>query len=542
MRSRSVLVLAALAAVLTAPAAPAQGVRAECLDGVAALPDVGAFPCKDVDLVGYLPRSAFAVGTSGAARHNDIWGWTDPETGTEYALVGTENGTAFVDLSDPLSPSVVGKLPTQNGLQSAWRDVKVYADHAFVVADASPDHGVQVFDLTRLRGLSGPPVVLQADVVYDGISAAHNIVIDEESGFAYAVGFLYFPEGRTSRGLPPACDEAGFHVIDVRDPSAPTFVTCFSDAASGGGSGYTHDAQCLVYNGPDSDYVGRQICVGANEDTVTIFDVTDKSSVQVVSLGFYPNRSYTHQGWFTADQRFFLVNDELDEANGGQTTQRTLVMDLTDLDAPEFAFAYDSGITSIDHNLYVRDGLAYESNYEAGLRIVDLRQVGNGTLEEVAFFDTFPSQTTISAPCLPPRQGNCGSFNGQWSNYPFFESGLVIANDRDLGLFVLRPDPALVVGRAGGPAAPVGYELTSPRPNPATGGARLALRVDQAQTVRADLFDVAGRRVAAVYEGPAGPGAEVTLSVSGDGLPAGVYVVRVVGETFEASRRVVLAR
>ena len=84
--------------------------------------------------------------------------------------------------------------------------------------------------------------------------------------------------------------------------------------------------------------------------------------------------------------------------------------------------------------------------------------------------------------------------------------------------------------------------LSEPRPNPTSDGARLTLRVDVAQTVRAELFDVAGRRVASVYDGAASPGAEVTLSVSGTGLPAGVYVVRVVGETFQASRRLVLTR
>ena len=53
---------------------------------------------------------------------------------------------------------------------------------------------------------------------------------------------------------------------------------------------------------------------------------------------------------------------------------------------------------------------------------------------------------------------------------------------------------------------------------------------------------MAGRRVASVYDGTASPGADLTLSVSAAGLPAGVYVVRVAGETFQASRRLVLTR
>ena len=529
MSPRLLLALVA-SAVLAAPAL-AQDPLAACTDGVAVLPDVGAFPCDRVDLVGYLSVSEFATADSpAAAGNNDVWGWTDPQTGTEYALVGSYNGTSFVDLSDPAFPRLVGKLPATNELSPVWRDIKVYADHAFIVADNARDHGMQVFDLGRLRGATGDPVTFTPDAVYTGIRSAHNIVIDEESGFAYAVGFRY-PEGeRANLGLPPSCDSPGFHAIDIHDPTNPVFVTCFSDASIEVGPrtpGYTHDAQCLVYRGPDAEYAGRQLCVGANEDVVTVFDVTDKADVQIVSQAFYPNPSYTHQGWFTEDQRFFLTDDELDEANTG-ITQRTLILDLADLDDPESLEPYDSGLTTIDHNQYVRGRFSYQSNYETGLRILDVSQAASGTITEAAFFDTYPDSDQVS-------------FNGQWSNYPYFESGLVIANDGDYGLFILRPDPTLGTEREDAPEV-VGYTLSEPVPNPTASGARLALRVDTAQQVRADLFDAAGRRVASVFDGTATPGAVVRLSVSGADLPAGVYILRVAGETFEASRRVVIAR
>ena len=205
-----------LAAALLALALPTQAQGAgetACVDGLASLPDVGSFPCSRVALVGHLPRAAFAVGLSGEAGHNDIWGWTDPETGTEYALVGTENGTGFVDLSAPTQPRLVGKLPTAT-TPTIWRDVKVYDDHAFIVSEAR-NHGMQVFDLTRLRGQTGPPVTFTADTVYVGIGSAHNIVINEETGFAYAVG------SAPGAGLPAACNIRGFHAINIQDPLKP---------------------------------------------------------------------------------------------------------------------------------------------------------------------------------------------------------------------------------------------------------------------------------------------------------------------------------
>ena len=63
---------------------------------------VGAFSCSNVDLVAFLPVGA--IGGDRGVRLNDIWGWTDPETGKEYALVGRVDGTSFVDVSDPANP------------------------------------------------------------------------------------------------------------------------------------------------------------------------------------------------------------------------------------------------------------------------------------------------------------------------------------------------------------------------------------------------------------------------------------------------------
>ena len=125
----------------------------------------------------------------GGVMVNDIWGWTDPETGTEYALVGRMDGTAFVSLADPANPRYLGELaPTDGTTKNLWRDIKVYADHAFIVADGAGAHGVQIFDLTELRDVRGAPVTFEETAHYSGISSAHNIVINEATGFAYAVG------------------------------------------------------------------------------------------------------------------------------------------------------------------------------------------------------------------------------------------------------------------------------------------------------------------------------------------------------------------
>ena len=185
------------------------------------------FACRNVELLARLTLAEIGGG-SGA----DSWGWKDSQTGHYYALVARSTGTSFVDITDPVAPVYLGNLPSTSGAQP-WRDVKVYADHAFVVADNIMGHGMQVFDLTRLRGLESPQE-FEVDALYDGVGPAHNIAINEDSGFAYIVGS-------------EQC-EGGLHMVNISDPKLPSFAGCFSD------DGYTHDVQCVMYTGPDADH------------------------------------------------------------------------------------------------------------------------------------------------------------------------------------------------------------------------------------------------------------------------------------------------
>ncbi len=371
----------------------------------AATPCVGGqadiFTCENVDLLDHLNLSEIGGGNG-----NDLWGWTDPVTGAEIAIIGRTNGTAFVDVSDPANSVYLGNLPSHSGT-SSWRDIKTFADHAFIVADGQP-HGIQVFDLTQLRGVTNPPVTFSATAHFDGIGNSHNIVINEATGFAYAVGSN-------------ACS-GGLYMVDINTPTQPTFAGCFS------ADGYTHDAQCVIYTGPDAQHTGKEICFASNEDTLTIVDVTNKSNPIQLSRVDYtqPGDShYAHQGWLTEDQQYFVFDDEFDETGQGHNT-RTYVWDVTNLDAPSLTGFSDADGSSVDHNQYIKGNFTFQANYARGLRILELTDLANANLTEVAFFDTYPDS-----------DGN--SFTGAWSTYPFFDSGIVIVSDINRGLFILEP-------------------------------------------------------------------------------------------------------
>jgi choice-of-anchor B domain-containing protein len=369
-----------------------------CIDGFA-----GLYPCNDYDLMAEVPVSILA-NTQGNPEGSDIWGWTDPTTGKEYAVIATTNSTAFVDVTDPLNPIFLGRLDTAT-TTSFWRDVKVYNNHAFIVADNVGAHGMQVFDLTRLRNVTNPPENFTSDAHYTGFASAHNIVINESSGYAYVVG--------TTRS---GTYSGGPLFINIQNPLSPM--------DEGGFAGYAHDAQVVTYNGPDSDYSGREILIGSNENEVVIADVTDKSNPTTISTIAYNNVEYTHQGWFTDDMRYFILGDELDEIrNGGNT--RTIVFDFSDLDNPSFQMEYTGPTAAIDHNGYVKGNTFYQASYTAGLRMINISNIGSNSMTEIGFFDTHP-------------ESNNTSFNGAWSVYPYFASGNIIISDIERGLIIVR--------------------------------------------------------------------------------------------------------
>jgi hypothetical protein len=102
--------------------APATGVLTEPLSGLACSNGMaGPFPCRGIGLESYLPLNEVGGGNG-----NDIWGWTDPQTGRDYALMGKTTGTAFIDIGNPREPLYLGDLPShQRDRQFAvWRDIR----------------------------------------------------------------------------------------------------------------------------------------------------------------------------------------------------------------------------------------------------------------------------------------------------------------------------------------------------------------------------------------------------------------------------------
>jgi choice-of-anchor B domain-containing protein len=407
--------------------------RQKCVNGKA-----GTFPCQGVDLLSFVPlddfRGSEALAPLGGGA-SDLWGWVDPENGDEYVLMGKTNGTAIFRVTDPTEPVYLGALLNSSPAQLVWHDIKVYKDHAFIVSE-SAGHGMRVFDLTRLRGVTEAQDWTE-DVNYPLAFSAHNLAINTETGYAYIVG------GNNALVAPDAC-LSGLHMVDISTPKLPVPAGChlrgegpgtgLGIVGVGGVVSYVHDTQCVVYRGPDTAHQGKEICLNSSETHLSVVDVTDKLLPVQISRVEYPEVGYAHQGWLTDDHRTFLMGDEGDEGSTHDNT-RTLIFDVSDLDAPRFVRAHDHRTTSIDHNMYVKDGLVYQSNYAAGLRVLDTAKAGTGTLTEVAYFDTFPEHDEPE-------------FVGTWSNYPYFPSGTIAVSGIDEGLFLLKAQQSVLARHA----------------------------------------------------------------------------------------------
>ena len=362
------------------------------------------FASSGVRLMAWFPVTTFsAANTSG----NDVWGYVSP-SGREYALMGLSNGTGFVEVTNPGSSRIVGYI---TGPTSMWRNVKTYKTWAYAVSEGGS--GIQVFDLSNID--NGVVTLVNTVDASAATPATHTMIINEKTGYLYRMG------GGSN----------GLRIYSLANPSAPVMTATWATK-------YTHDG--VVYNYETGPYAGKEIffaCGGTSggqtNTGLDILDVTNKSAITVIGRYTYANANFCHQVWLSEDRKYAYINDELDEQNRGIYNQGRIV-DVSNLAAPTTVGTYTTGLTSIDHNEYVKGNRLFCSNYTTGLRVFDISAGGSPT--QVAWFDTHPDDDAASA----------ATFNGLWSNYPYLPSGTILGSDIERGLFVWRlgNDPATI--------------------------------------------------------------------------------------------------
>ncbi|KAF9497470.1 hypothetical protein BDN71DRAFT_584882 [Pleurotus eryngii] len=394
-----------------------------CVNGTA-----NEFRCSNIDLYSFYSHADLGSKTG---QGSSSWGWV--HEGREYIIIAQADGAAIAEVTADGKLDYLGRLPkTPEAATAIWRELRVL-DHWLIVGSEAVNHHIQIFDLRKILEITPEqkPKTFDPRTELTGlfkglpVGRTHNIVINWDRGYIVSVGSA----PRTSEFA------SGLVFIDISDPSKPTL------AGYQGEDGYVHDAQCLIYRGPDTKYVGQDICYGYNEDTLTIYNVTDKANATIISRTGYEGASYTHQGWVLDPewQQYLILDDEYDEVNGAGAAADgnavTYIWDVSDLEHPKQTGLFKTPGVTIDHNQYISNGKVYQSNYGAGLRIVDISSIPTdptgGSVKEVGFFDIYPEDDARAG-------GGALSFVGSWSSYGLFPSGNIIINTIERGAYVVR--------------------------------------------------------------------------------------------------------
>lgn len=325
----------------------------------------------------YLIKQLDSYGTNYSA----LWGYEDPN-GREYAILGCNTGTSFVDVTDSAN---VHEVDFVSGITSQWREMKTYDHYAYVVSEGT-NSALQIIDLQYLPD----SVHFVKTWNYAGYTKTHSI---SQSGH-----YLYLNGGNSA-------GNGGITIVDIIDPENPVKKGQWTSL-------YVHDSRILndtiwasnVYTGQTS-----------------IINATNKNSpVTVRTWQSYPLSTIsTHNCAITDDRKFLLTTNELSSPNG-----KLNVWNIEDINDITFETEWQpTGITtSIVHNVEIYGNYAVIAHYRAGIRVVDISNPVSPV--EVARYDTYPSS-------------NSASFTGCWAVYKF-PSGKIIGSDISGGLFVIK--------------------------------------------------------------------------------------------------------
>jgi choice-of-anchor B domain-containing protein len=387
-----------------------------CIDGKADI-----FDCENIDLLAHLPLTEMSSKPSSGS---DIWGHVDLNTGNEFAIMTINNGVAVFDVTDPSEPAEVGTI---SGVNSSWRDVKVYQyfnesinlwqAYAYSITEGN-NGGVSIVDLNNL------PHSISLVEKNNVVSTSHNIYI---SNVDYSLN-IALPGQTPSLQVVGANTKGGaFQSYSLATPTTLNNVT-----TKNYGSGYTHDGASLAIDDQrsvnDCGLLSGSctVFIDFNEKEMKLWNITDPNNATQLGTAEYndvaKSNQYVHSGWGTEDKQFVLLHDEFDENRGGlNTTVR--IFSIENLTTPTQVGQWTGPTRAIDHNGFVRGNRYYMSNYERGLTVLDITDPANPS--QVGFFDTY-------------TPSNSANFNGAWGVYPFLPSGNILVSDINSGLYILK--------------------------------------------------------------------------------------------------------
>ncbi len=322
--------------------------------------------------------------TLGQNTHANICGWE--KDGREYAIVGGNLETVFIDVTNPDTPIIITKVPSV--ANNLWKEIKTYKNYAYVTTEGGG--GLQIIDMADLpSAFLVSKLYTGDDTIIGRISKIHALHIDTVKGYCYLYGASGIANG-------------GAVVLDLKtDPWNPKYVGQYN-------KDYIHDGFAL-----NDTLYGSHIYGGY----FSIIDFKNKSNPIILNTQITPT-AFTHNTWLSDDHKSIFTTDE----NSGSFLGS---YDISDVKNIKFLDKIQSnpGSGAIIHNTHIRNDFAISSYYHDGIQIVDVHRPQN--LIEVGNYDTYATG------------GN--GFEGAWGAYPFFKSGTIVISNIESGLWVVSP-------------------------------------------------------------------------------------------------------
>ncbi|MCW3075683.1 MAG: hypothetical protein JWO32_292 [Bacteroidetes bacterium] len=355
------------------------------------------YPSQNINLISLIdPNTAAATSGTDGRHYSGIWGWKQPVTGKEYAIAGASNGTYFIDVTNPSTPSVSAFVAGKPGC--TWREIKTYQNYCYVVSDDPSPNTFQIIDMSTL-----PSTV---SLVYNGTDLfehGHTVWIDQDK--------MYIGAATYTSGGGFSC----MNIYSLATPTAPVLLRSLAQDYSF--ISYVHD----MYVRNDTVYAS------CGNQGLYVFKYLSASNT-FTQLGSYTGYStgnaYNHSSMLTADGKHLIFCDEY------PPTLPIRYVDVQNLSniQPLQAFKPYTGTTP--HNPYViGNKWAFVSCYQDGLNLYDISQPGNVALS--GYFDTYPQGGYNTS----TYNGN--DYRGNWGAYPYLPSGIVLASDMQNGVFIL---------------------------------------------------------------------------------------------------------
>lgn len=404
-------------------------------------------------------------------QYSGCWGLA--VNGREYAVLGGAEHVLFFDVTQPTTPQLVAKF--QGSANTVWREFKSYKNRIYAVSDGTTE-GLMIFDLSHAEDS-----IVRTYWSNALFQKAHTITLDTVSGRIYLNG---------------GSATAGIIVLDIsQNPDLPVYVTHASFQGGDLHDSYVRNDTIYASSGYEGYYV---------------YDM--KNPFSPVLLAQINTGGYNHNSWLNSAGTYAYYTEEIPAGRPIQIIDLQL-LPMNDLEiagsfldkfSPDSVIINGSGnpiaTSAIPHNVYIRDNILFDSQYEDGLIAYDISNPTQPVL--LARYDTYPQNTAYNR------------YHGNWGNYPWLPSGNIIAGDMQNGLFMLKLSNSSV--NTGAPEYQINVQVS---PNPAHDLLNIQFDTPATGQWSWKLLSTAGQLISK------GQQTSSSASVALTGLPQGLYFI-----------------